>query len=205
MANFRQILMKRLLACSAAALCFFAAFANRNEAHYFYYQQPTDSLPSNIIPHVQVTVRDLNDGSFIDSAYVVIGKFKGYTDKSGVVAFENVIPGSLVVITKSGYYIQSSKAKALIQFHLLRKEIKSRVASVNNGLYERPVEHFSGAATTISGNDLRKINPLNFTEALKYYDKALSLAPTNAHVRQEKMLAIIALEKRINNSTNSTN
>jgi len=40
-----------------------------------------------------------------------------------------------------------------------------------------------------------------YTEAIKYYDKALSLAPTNAHVRQEKMLAIIALEKRINNST----
>jgi hypothetical protein len=169
MPNFRQILMKHLLACSAAALCFLATRANGNEAHNFYFQQPTDSLPSNTIPRVQVTVRDLENGTPLDSAYVVVGKFKDYTDKSGVIAFENVIPGSLVVVTKSGYFIQSTKAKAQVVFHLMRKASTSRVASVNNGLYERPTEHFSGAATTISGNDLRKINPLNFTEASFLY------------------------------------
>ena len=98
MPNFRQILMKHLLVSSAAALCFIASSAKGNSAHHYYFQQPTDSIPSNIIPRVQVTVKDLQDGTLVDSAYVVAGKFKGYTDKSGVIVFENVTPGTLVEI-----------------------------------------------------------------------------------------------------------
>jgi TonB-linked SusC/RagA family outer membrane protein len=170
MLHFRQILMKGVLACSAAALCSLVSFGISNKEHNIYYQQLTDSIPPNAISKVQVTVRDLQDGTAIDSAYVVVGKFRGYTDKSGVIAFENVAPSLMAVITKSGYFVQSRKVKSLILFHLMRKENNSRIASVNNGLYERPAEHFSGAATTISGNELRRINPLNFTEALNYYD-----------------------------------
>jgi hypothetical protein len=41
------------------------------------------------------------------------------------------------------------------------------MAQFDNGQYKRPIEHFSGASTVVSGADLRKVNSVNFIEALK--------------------------------------
>jgi hypothetical protein len=57
--------------------------------------------------------------------------------------------------------------------------MQSSANNYKNGLFERPKEHFSGAATIASGNDLRRINPLNFTEALKYYDPSFIVTRDN--------------------------
>jgi hypothetical protein len=43
--------------------------------------------------------------------------------------------------------------------------MQSSANNYKNGLYERPIEHFSGAATMYQAMICRKINPLNFTEA----------------------------------------
>src|SRR6187401_428700 len=81
----------------------------------------------------------------------------------------------IVTTTKASYIAQSKKVKTDMQIRIGRREMQSSANNYKNGLFERPIEHFSGSATIVSGNDLRKINPLNFTEALKYYDPSLLL------------------------------
>lgn len=136
----------------------------------FFQQNPKDSIPKKLIEKVRVTVKDLMEGSTLDSVYVYVGLKRGYTNRLGVVEFDSVSEGSLVYASKAGYLVQSKKAKADLQLRLGKRNFQSTYTGFNNGLYERPVEHFSGAATIVSGDDLRKINPLNFVEALKYYD-----------------------------------
>jgi TonB-linked SusC/RagA family outer membrane protein len=47
-------------------------------------------------------------------------------------------------------------------------------------LYERPTEHASGAYTSVSGAELRKVNPLNFLEALRIFDPSFIVNRPNA-------------------------
>ncbi len=165
--------MKRvlpLLTALALTTCFGNRVFARNE---FYFQQPVaDTSSAKTMITVAITVRDIEDGSFIDSAYITIGTRKGYTDIKGTIVFDSVAPSLSIYINKEGYYAQVKKVKPMVQFRLSRKESHS-IASINNGLYERPVEHFPGSAVIVSGNDLRKINPLNFTEGLRYYDPSI--------------------------------
>ena len=144
-----------------------------------YQQKPTDSIPKKIIPKVKVTVKDLMDGAGLDSVYVNIGVKRGYTNDKGIVEFDNVAAGDMVVASKTGYLAQSKKVKADVQLRLGKREMQSAGTHYTNGLYERPLEHFSGSATIVSGNELRKINPLNFTEALKYYDPSFIVSRNN--------------------------
>ncbi|HJS54260.1 MAG TPA: SusC/RagA family TonB-linked outer membrane protein [Chitinophagaceae bacterium] len=142
-------------------------------------QSPTDSIPKKIIGKVKITVKDLMDGSAVDSVYILVGINKGYTDNKGIVEFDSVPAGTVVTITKAGYIAQSKKVKADMLIRIGRREMQSSANNYKNGLYERPIEHFSGSATIVSGNDLRKINPLNFTEALKFYDPSFIVTRDN--------------------------
>jgi len=145
----------------------------------FYQQKPADSIPNKMIGQVKVTVKDLMDGTGLDSVYVLAGSRKGYTDNKGNIVFDSVRAGQMIVASKAGYFAQSKKAKANIQFRLGKRDTRSAVPEYKNGLFARPPEHFSGAATTISGTDLRKINSLSFVEALKYYDPSFIVVRNN--------------------------
>jgi TonB-linked SusC/RagA family outer membrane protein len=96
-----------------------------------------------------------------------------------MVMFDSVLAGLSIFINKEGYYTHLKKAKPILHFRIARKEGGAGIAAINNGLYERPVEHFAGSATVIRGNELRKINPLNFTEGLKYYDPSFIVTRDN--------------------------
>ena len=171
--------MKHLLLPLTAVLFIFCFSFNASAGKGDFYQQTlTDSLPKKSIAKVRVSVKDLLDGSALDSAFVTIGRMKGYTNNKGVVEFDSIPAGSLIIVTKAGYLAQSKKAKAELQIHLLKRDIHSD-ATYGNGLYGRPIEHFSGAATIVTGNDLRKINPLSFAEALKYYDPSFIVTRDN--------------------------
>jgi TonB-linked SusC/RagA family outer membrane protein len=169
--------MKRSLFVTIASVCF-SVFLSINS--YAFDQQPRiDSVAPKTLAKVIITIKDLEDGTEQDSVFVAVGSQKGYTNNKGVVEFENIVIGALVTVSKSGFYAESKKAKSVLQFRIRRRENQNRIASINNNLYERPVEHFSGAATTISGNDLRKVNPLNFVEALKFYDPSFIVTRDN--------------------------
>ncbi|MGJ1197171.1 SusC/RagA family TonB-linked outer membrane protein [Sphingobacterium spiritivorum] len=48
-------------------------------------------------------------------------------------------------------------------------------AVVVTGLFSRPAENFSGVATKVSGEELRKVNSMNILEALKIFDPAVRM------------------------------
>jgi TonB-linked SusC/RagA family outer membrane protein len=164
------------LTCAFILCLCYNGFANGNG---FFQQRPTDSIPKKIIGKVKITVKDLMDGTAVDSVYILAGIKKGYTDNKGIVEFDSVPAGTMVTTTKAGYVAQSKKVKADLQIRIERREMQSSANNYKNGLFERPIEHFSGAATIVSGNDLRKINPLNFTDALKYYDPSFIVTRDN--------------------------
>ena len=172
--------MKRLMLFLTAGL-FFSGISSKvfAERSGHYQQAPKDSIPKKIIGKVKITVKDLMDGSAVDSVYILVGNKSGYTDSKGIVEFDSVPVGTMATTTKAGYVAQSKKVKADMQIRIGRREMQSSANNYKNGLFERPIEHFSGAATIVSGNDLRKINPLNFTEALKYYDPSFIVTRDN--------------------------
>ena len=172
--------MKHLLFSLTAAfsiLCFSSSAAA--EKIGFYQQTPKDSIPKKTLGKVRVTVKDLIDGTALDSVYVTVASKRGYTNNNGIIEFDSVVVGYFVTVSKAGYLAQSKKAKADLQLRLSKREIPGVTGNYKNGFYERPVEHFSGAATIVKGDDLRKVNPLNFAEALKYYDPSFIVSRDN--------------------------
>jgi len=173
--------MKHLMVSFTAGILFITGITSQvfAETNGRYQQAPNDSVPKKMVQGVKITVKDLMDGSGLDSVYISVGVKRGYTDNNGVIEFDSVPVGNMVLVSKAGYLVQSKKVKADMQFRLGKRGTQSQINDYRNGLYERPPEHFSGAATIVSGNDLRKINPLNFTEALKYYDPSFIVARDN--------------------------
>ncbi|HEY6506318.1 MAG TPA: SusC/RagA family TonB-linked outer membrane protein, partial [Chitinophagaceae bacterium] len=172
--------MKRLLFSIATGFFFITCISSEVSAETgAHYQAPKDSLPKKTIGKVSIRVRDLMDGSALDSVYINVGLKRGYTDTRGIIEFDSIPAGLFVLASKAGYQAQSKKVKPDMELRLGKREIQSQANVYRNGLYERPLEHFSGAATIVSGNDLRKVNPLNFTEALKYYDPSFIVTNNN--------------------------
>ncbi|HET9277387.1 MAG TPA: TonB-dependent receptor plug domain-containing protein, partial [Flavitalea sp.] len=144
-----------------------------------YFQSPQkDSVPTRFIPKVVITVRDLADGNSIDSVMVTVGVKKGYTNTNGFVQFDSVIKESIVTASKNGYLVSSRKAKSELTLRLAKKE-SSSIAQYDNGQYKRPTEHSSGAFTIVSGTELRKVNSLDFVEALKFFAPSFVVSKNN--------------------------
>ena len=173
----------KYLVVSLATTFFVVSFSFHASARKsgFYQQSPKDTIPKKTLGKVRVSVKDLMDGTALDSVYVTVGFKKGYTNNNGIIEFDSVPVGYLVTVSKAGYLAQSKKAKADMQLRLSRRDIQASSNNYNNGFYERPIEHFSGAATIVKGDDLRKVNPLNFAEALKYYDPSFIVTRDNKY------------------------
>ncbi|MFL5739778.1 MAG: SusC/RagA family TonB-linked outer membrane protein [Flavisolibacter sp.] len=139
-----------------------------------------DNIPSTIIPKVRVLVKDLTDGKALDSVLVTAGFKKAYTNTQGYAEFDSLIKGTLVTVSRSGFLVSSKRAKPGLTIRLERKE-PSSVSKFANGLYERPADHSSAAYTVVSGEDLRKLNPLNFVDALKILAPSFIASRNNAH------------------------
>jgi TonB-linked SusC/RagA family outer membrane protein len=153
----------------------FLVFAANQRAHAEKFSPGPlkDSVPTKTVEKIRITVKDIADGSVIDSAHVSIGSKSGITNADGVVEMQKLSGNSVVVvISKKGYYSVSKKTKSDVQIRMT-KVATNNGPTVNNGMYERPDEHFSGAATVISGNQLRQVNSINFVDALGYYDPAV--------------------------------
>ncbi|TMI88856.1 MAG: hypothetical protein E6H08_17390 [Bacteroidetes bacterium] len=94
--------MKRLMLLLTAGLFFTGisskVFAEKSE---HYQQAPKDSIPKKIIGKVKITVKNLMDGTAVDSVYILAGNKRGYTDSKGIVEFDSVPVGIMVTTTKS--------------------------------------------------------------------------------------------------------
>ncbi len=175
-----KFFMKHLvLSLTAVVSILCSSYRASAEKSGFYQQTPKDTIPKKLIGKVRINVKDLMDGAALDSAYVNVGIKKGYTNNLGIVEFDSVSANSIILVSKAGYLAVSKKAKTDITIRLSRRDLQSSAQNYKNGLYERPTEHFSGSATIISGNDLRKVNSLSFVEALKYYDPSFIVTTDN--------------------------
>ncbi|SMC87422.1 SusC/RagA family TonB-linked outer membrane protein [Pedobacter nyackensis] len=126
-----------------------------------------------------VSVKDRDNFNLLDSVRVVIGIQSKHT-LNGVVVFENIGKDSVVLINKPGYYGLVKKLSAgTMQIFLQKSNEAADGSIVNTGLYSRPNSIFSGAAVTVSGTDLRKVNSSSFINALKYFVPALSASRSN--------------------------
>jgi TonB-linked SusC/RagA family outer membrane protein len=65
--------------------------------------------------------------------------------------------------------------KSLMTIRLTPKKEQLEEVIVSTGLYKRPKENFTGAATTVSGDDLRKVNNVNVLDALKVFDPSIRI------------------------------
>lgn len=144
-----------------------------------YFQTGSkDTVPARMLAKVAITLRDLSDGNALDSVMVTVGRKKGYTDTNGFVQFDSVIKESIVTASKNGYLVSSRKAKSEFTLRLAKKE-SSSVSQYDNGQYKRPIEHFSGAYTVVSGAELRKVNSVNFVEALQVFAPSFIVSKNN--------------------------
>ncbi|MDI3321485.1 SusC/RagA family TonB-linked outer membrane protein [Pinibacter soli] len=146
---------------SLCIFCFSKTVAGETGSHF-----TKDSIPSRIIPKLRITVKDMADGLPIDSALVIAGYKKGYTNANGYIEFDSISKETIITAVVDRYFSLSKTAKPSLTLRLARKEY-SFANTYSNGLYERPLEHFSGAATIVDGVELRRLNPVNFADALK--------------------------------------
>src|SRR5215218_70230 len=198
--------MKYIILCVAVTgvfSLFILEGASAGNNHFF--QQPgKDSVPVWILEKVNVTVKDLMNGERLDSVYVQAGSKKEYTNSNGAVSFDSMPAGTIMVASKNGYFAQSKKVKSGLTLRLGRKESASSAREYNNGLYQRPFEHFSGAATVVSGADLRRINPINFVEALQYYAPSLKSTRDNKNGDDPNVLPYVNIRGAYNFPASAT-
>ncbi|WP_222536876.1 TonB-dependent receptor [Pedobacter polysacchareus] len=136
-----------------------------------------DNSPQN--PEVVISVKDLDNLTLVDSVRVRIGLQTNYT-YSGITVFENLDKDSVVVFSKPGYYGLVKKLSRGTMSVFLQKSTEAADGSiVNTGFYSRPNALFSGAAVTISGEELRRVNVINVFDALKYYVPSLVVSRSN--------------------------
>lgn len=166
-----------------------------------------DSIPAKAQKKVSITVTDIEDGSFIENANVIIGFKSAQTNSAGYVAFDIAAATINVVAVRTGYYTVSTKLKAnqlSLRVRMIRTETNKGAATINNGLYERPTEHFSGSATVISGVELRKINPLSFVDALSYFDPSLIISRNNLNGNDPNVKSDLRIRGRYNFPASAT-
>jgi TonB-linked SusC/RagA family outer membrane protein len=166
-----------------------------------------DSIPAKVQKKVTITVTDIEDGSFIENANVIIGFKSAGTLSNGRVEFDLEAAPANVVVTKAGYYTATAKLKAqqlVLRVRMVRTETNKGAATINNGLYERPAEHFSGSAIVIAGNELRKINPLSFVDALSFFDPSLIVTRNNLNGNDPNVKSDVRIRGRYNFPASAT-
>ncbi|MGX5817659.1 SusC/RagA family TonB-linked outer membrane protein [Chitinophaga lutea] len=104
------------------------------------------------------------------------------TDAQGVFVLRNAPEGGVLVISSIGFERREFRIGGktdLGSIALLTAVEKINEVVVTTGLFKRPVENFTGVATSVSGDQLRQVNTMNVFDALKVFDPAMRV-PDNA-------------------------
>lgn len=150
-----------------------------------FAQEQKDKIAKKVVDathqdqEIILSVKDFDNFTLLDSVRVVIGKQSKYT-VNGIAVFENVGTDSITILSKPGYNRLIKKLSLGTMSVFLQKSTEVADGSiVNTSLYSRPAALFSGAAVTLSGDDLRKVNVISFIDALKYYVPSFSVFRNN--------------------------
>lgn len=114
----------------------------------------------------------------IRGASIITGFKKGVTSSGSNGVFELEVPEyerfiavSYLGMNTERYLIEDS-GDITIEMHEKTQDITDVVVT---GLYNRPTENFTGAATTVSGDQLRGVNAMSLFDALKVFDPAVRI------------------------------
>lgn len=146
--------------------------------------QPTVQIPfskADTVHRLQKkTVRVLDQGSSrpLDSVRVTLGKESKYTIE-GIAVFENT-DDSVVILLKPGYHRVGKRIPASsLTVRMVKAEESMPAYFVNTGLWKNAGEVFSTSAITVTGAELRNVNPLSLIDGLKFYVPSLSIMRGN--------------------------
>jgi TonB-linked SusC/RagA family outer membrane protein len=154
----------------------------------------------DLIPVVKGFVRNESDSPIFGANITLTNKGKressGQTKKDGSFEFLNVAVGSVIRITHVGYASQEIKVKndgKVIQVNLALNTTALNDVVVNTGLYKRKVGNFTGAAHTMSGDELKMTNPTNILQAISALDPSFRIQDNNIAGSDPNQLANIQL------------
>lgn len=119
-----------------------------------------------------------DSGKPVEGATITLkGTKKGTASNAqGIFSLSDIPTGGVLIISSIGFEKREIKinGRADIGTIVLRAaadDIDEVV--VTTGLFKRPVENFTGVATTVSGDKLRNVNAMSVFDALKVFDPAM--------------------------------
>ncbi|AEV98596.1 SusC/RagA family TonB-linked outer membrane protein [Niastella koreensis] len=115
------------------------------------------------IPGASILVRNMKLGTTSDVEGYFTLRIPGAT-RSITVAHVSYLPQDI-----------SPDNKNLMTIRLSPRKDQLEQVVVSTGLYKRPKENFTGAAVTVSGDDLRKVNNVSVLDALKVFDPSIRI------------------------------
>lgn len=125
---------------------------------------------------------DNNDGSPLPGVTVLVKgtKVVTQTDEKGNFTL-NVPDGAQTLVVRFiGYKTQEIALANFLTFNIrLVEDQQSLDDVVVTGVYERPIENFTGAARAITGEELKKVNSNSVFAAISAIDPALRIIPNN--------------------------
>ncbi|WP_205511272.1 SusC/RagA family TonB-linked outer membrane protein [Longitalea arenae] len=134
------------------------------------------AVPDKIIRGRVISV---NGESPVPGATILVRNMKIGTTTDAEGYFSIRIPGKTNTITVG--HISFSPVnitptdRTLMTIRLTPRKEQLEQVIVSTGMYKRPKENFTGAATTISGEDLRSVNNVNVLDALKVFDPSVRI------------------------------
>lgn len=108
----------------------------------------------------------------------VVGEFRGTaSDIDGRFVLKSVNEGSKLEFSVIGYENKTLTAKPEMGVVVLDSLVYAidEVKVINNGIFTRPKENFTGAATEYSGEDIRAISKTSILSALKVLDASFQM------------------------------
>jgi TonB-linked SusC/RagA family outer membrane protein len=143
--------------------------------------EPKDTIP--VVIDYRGKVTDDATGSPVSGANVVIkGSETGVsTDASGAFSIR-ARPGAVLLISYVGYETKEITAKegVLLSVRLSLKANKDPMNEVViTGYQQIRKESFTGNAVTITGEELKRVNPQNILQSIQTYDPSFKVAENN--------------------------
>lgn len=141
---------------------------------------PTAELPVNAAPAMVIrgTVLDGLTGVPIAGASIMLSETAGTTtDLEG--KFSITVNGDNAVLQIKHIAYETATVKVYkdgnITIKLKPRALQLEGHSVTTGMFKRPKESFTGAATVISGQQLRSVSMLNALQAMKVFDPSIRI------------------------------
>lgn len=149
-----------------------------------------------LIKEIKGVVLDKQDKPVEHVSVQIVGQYRGaLTDKNGAFKIASVPADGKLDFSFLGYEKLVLPVKVdmgVVRLSASAIEMK-QVSVVSNGIFERPAENFTGAATTFTGDELRSISPTSILTALKVMDASFQVPDDHINGSNPNMVPKVQL------------